>query len=214
MKVVAPVLFVLAAGVALEAHALDEYLQATRVDIAAKGVALFVDLTPGVAVAQTIIGRLDSDGDGIFSPTEAETYGRALLADLELSLDGSLLPLSLMRVEVPTAGDMRAGQGTIRIKTWSDASLLPGSHRLVVRNAHMTGLSVYLANALIPESPDTRIVKQTRDTRQQMFELDFDTDHTHIRGRVQLGWLLMGIAVVASLVVLRSSGNGGGQGHS
>jgi len=203
VRAVAAVVFVLAAGVALEAHALDEYLQATRVDIAAKGVALFVDLTPGVAVAGALIGRLDSDGDGAFSPTEAETYGRALLADLEVSLDGSPLPLSLMRVEVPTAGEMREGQGTIRIKTWSDASLLPGSHRLVVRNAHMAGISVYLANALIPESPDTRIVKQTRDTRQQLFELDFNTGRTDVRGRAQLGWLLMGIAVVASLVVLR-----------
>ncbi len=214
MRAIAAVVFVLAAGVAIKAHALDEYLQATRVDIAPKGVALFVDLTPGVAVAQAIIGRLDSDGDGVFSPTEAETYGRALVADLALSLDGSLLPLSLMRVEVPTAGEMREGQGTIRIKTWSDASLLPGSHHLVARNAHMTGISVYLANALIPESPATRIVKQTRDTRQQLFELDFETGRADSTSRAQLGWLLMGVAVVASLVVLRSSGNGGGQSHS
>jgi hypothetical protein len=214
VRVAVAVVFVLAAGVALEAHALDEYLQATRVDIAPKGVALFVDLTPGVAVAQAIIGRLDSDGDGAFSPTEAETYGRALLSDLELSLDGSRLPLSLMRVEVPTAGEMREGQGTIRIKTWSDASLLPGSHRLVVRNAHMTVISVYLANALIPESPETRIVKQTRDTRQQLFELDFETGRAASTSRAQLGWLLMGVAVVTSLVVLRSSGNGGDKSHS
>ena len=214
MRAAVAIVLALAAGVALRAHALDEYLQATRVDIAPKGVALFVDMTPGAAIASLVIARLDSDGDGVFSPSEAETYGRALLADLELSVDGAPLPLSLVRVEVPTAGEMREGQGVIRIKSWSDASLLPGSHRLVTRNSHMTGISVYLANALIPESRGIRIAKQTRDARQQNFQLDFETDGADRTGRAQLGWLLMGVAVVSSLVVLRSSGTRGSQGHS
>ena len=203
---------VLAAGTALRAHALDEYVQATRVDVCSKGVVLFADLTPGVAIAQVIVDRLDSDHDGVFSPAEAEAYGRALLEDLDLSLDGAPLSLSLIRVEAPTVGEIRQGQGTIRIETWSDAPARPGRHRLVLRNSHLPGISVYLANALVPDSREVHIIEQTRDARQQTFQLDFDAvgDHTGM----PFAWLLTGAAVVVSLVGLRTSGKGGFQRHA
>jgi hypothetical protein len=200
VRVAAAIVFALTAGVALRAHALDEYVQGTRVDVTPKGVALVVDLTPGVAIAQAIVDRLDGDRDGVFSPSEAESYGRALIADLDLSLDGSPLSLSLERIEAPPAGEMREGRGTIRLTTWSDAPLQPGRHRLVLRNSHLPGMSVYLANALLPDSRDVRILEQTRDVRQQRFELDFEMTHS---SSAAAGWLLVGCAVLAGLVRLR-----------
>jgi hypothetical protein len=65
-------------------------------------------------------------------------------------------------------------------------------------------MSVYLANALLPESPAIRIVQQTRDERQQAFWLDFDAGSANA-ARAQLGWLLTGTVIVASLLRLRRS---------
>src|SRR5262245_32885407 len=58
----------------LSAHRLDEYLQATRVMIAADRVTLELDLTPGVAVAPAIFKAIDGDGNGSISPAEADAY--------------------------------------------------------------------------------------------------------------------------------------------
>jgi hypothetical protein len=192
------------AGAALRAHALDEYVQATRIAVTSNGVVLSLGMTPGVAIAPAIVDRLDRSGDGTFSAGEAEVYGRSLIADLDLTLDGAPLPLSLVRVEVPTAGEMREGRGTIDVEVRGDAAMRPGRHRLVLRNAHLPAMSVYLANALRPESSAIRIVQQTRDERQQTFRLDFDAGSGHT-ARAQLGWLLTGTVIVASLVGLRRS---------
>ncbi len=97
-----------------------------------------------------------------------------MIADLAITLDGHDVALSLARVETPAAEELRDGQGTIRIETSTRASTSNGRHRLVVRNGHLPGLSVYLANALLPDAANTRILQQTRDLRQQTFSLDYE----------------------------------------
>lgn len=156
-----------------DAHALDEYVQALRVDVGGARLAVYLDLTPGANIAAQVLGRIDEDGDEVLSPAELEKYGRAVIADLAVSLDGEDVSLVLARVEAPPTEELRSGQGTIRIETSARTALASGRHRLVVRNGHLPPLSAYLANALLPDA-DTRILQQSRDVRQQTFSMDYE----------------------------------------
>ena len=68
-----------AAGLALpsrvDAHRLDEYLQAARVDLDSTRVEVRLALTPGVDVADAIVREIDVDRDGVLS--QREQIGRA-----------------------------------------------------------------------------------------------------------------------------------------
>jgi hypothetical protein len=175
------------------AHALDEYVQALRVGVAADRITLHLALTPGVAVAGGIIARLDVDGDGLISPLEARRYGELMLADLDVSLDGTPRALALITVDVPPPADMREGAGTIRIDAIVHASSHPGRHAISVRNRHLPERSAYLANALLPGDDSVAIVRQERDPRQQMFTLSFEI----ASGRSSaVGWSLGGAALL------------------
>src|SRR4029453_700577 len=96
------VVFVLAMPAQIAAHRLDEYLQAARVSLTRQQIALEIDMTPGVNVAQVIVVLLDRNGDGTISESEAGAYGNAVLKEVVLELDGQAVPLTLARVEIPS----------------------------------------------------------------------------------------------------------------
>ena len=185
---------------AADAHTLNEYVQALRVDVGSARLLVYLDLTPGTNIAAHVLQRIDGNGDGALSPTEAEAYARSVIADLAITLDGHDVALSLVRVETPAAEELRDGQGAIRIHTSARPSTPNGRHRLVVRNGHLPSLSVYLANALLPDAADIRILQQSRDLRQQTFSLDYE-----IRGvnRTALAWLLAASTMLTLLVSAR-----------
>ena len=180
-------------GSTAHAHALDEYVQALRVGVSADRITLHLGLTPGVAVADGIIGRLDADGDGVISPLEAKRYGELVLGDLDVRLDGAPRAIELITVDVPPPADMREGAGTIRIDALIRASSRLGRHALVVRNRHLPEQSAYLANALLPESASIGLVRQERDARQQTFALSFEIGAGRSRA---IGWSLGGAALL------------------
>jgi hypothetical protein len=185
---------------AADAHALDEYVQALRVDVGGARLLVYLDLTPGRNIAAHVLERIDGNGDGALSPSEAEAYARSIIADLAIALDGHNVAPSLVRVETPSAEELRDGQGTIRIETSTRASTSNGRHRLVVRNGHLPSLSVYLANALLPGATDIRILQQTRDLRQQIFTLDYERRGVN---RNPLAWLLAASTMLTMLVWAR-----------
>src|SRR5688572_13359594 len=80
-----------------QAHRLDEYLQAARLSLVREGVAVELDLTPGVAVAPEIIAIIDRDADAAISPEEARAYGQAVMSDVRLTLDGHPVDVRLDR---------------------------------------------------------------------------------------------------------------------
>jgi hypothetical protein len=174
VKGLVAVVLIAAASAGLGAHALDEYVQAARVAVSPSAIVVHLDLTPGVSIADQIIDRLDGDGDGRVSPSEAGVYGRAVQDDLRLRLDGADVPLTLARVEVPAIAEMRDGVGTLRLELSAAGSGSAGRHRLELTNAHLPDRSVYLANALMPETSDVTIVRQDRDVRQQEYRLDYE----------------------------------------
>jgi hypothetical protein len=197
---------VLATSTGANAHRLDEYLQAARVAVASAGIVVHLDLTPGVSVAADVIALLDGNQDRRVSPLEAEAYGRVVLADVSARLDGEALGLTLVRVEVPTAGEMRDGVGTIRIEAAGAAPAgRPGPHHFELRNTHRPESGVYLANALAPQDADIRIVRQRRDPRQQTFSLDYEVRPSM---GAAAGWLVAAAAALAALARWRTRARG------
>ena len=184
------------------AHRLDEYLQAARLSLAHDRITLELDLTPGVNIASAIVPLLDRDGDHTISPAEAGAYGQEVLKDLVVELDGHLVPLTLTRVEAPSIEAMRDGSGTIQLRAAGNVEgVSAGRRRLDFRNNHQPEMSVYLANALIPEDADLHVAGQTRDPRQQGVRIEYDV---RPRWRARLLWLLVAAAALSTLMVRRA----------
>ena len=111
----------------VRAHELDEYLQAARVSLARDRVVCEIDLTPGAAIAAEIVALVDRDADRLVSPAEAEAYGRAVLSDVRLEVDGRAITMALTRVDVPSVEVMTDGLGTIRLEAIANIDpLAPG----------------------------------------------------------------------------------------
>jgi hypothetical protein len=164
----------IAAGVHVSAHRRDEYLQAVRLGIEAGRVQLELDLTPGIAMAESIVASIDRDRDGLLSPDEQRAYVSALKGALTLTLDGTRVALGPFDAGFPDADAMRRGEGTIRLR--ATGTLPPasaGTHRLSFRNDHHPEGSVYLANALMPENAAVEITAQRRDADQRELQVDY-----------------------------------------
>jgi len=168
---------VIGGGTRASAHRLDELLQAARIAIGADRVELEVSLTPGTAVADDLIREIDADGNGAFSEAEKQAYAHRILGALVLRVDeGPRLRMTLAGYSVPDAAAMRTGDGAIVISPAARLSPLPaGSHRLFFRNEHAPANSVYLANALVPDSGQVSITGQQRDGDQRALTITFAT---------------------------------------
>ena len=156
------------------AHRLDEYLQAARLSLAHTRVELEIDLTPGASVADGIISLIDRDGDKRISPLEAERYGREVLAEVVLELDGRPIALTLNHVEASPLEDMRHGLGAIQVRASGDVeSRMSFRRELHFQNNHHAASSVYLVNALIPTDPGISVVSQMRDAKQRDARIEY-----------------------------------------
>ena len=189
------------AGTDVSAHRRDEYLQAARLAIDPAGVKVELDMTPGIAIADAIIADIDRNADGVLSPDEQRDYGSAVVAALDLEVDGTPVPVRLSASSFPDAGAMRRGEGTIRLHS---VSTLPqqslGSHRVLFRNRHHANGSVYLANALVPESEAVAVTAQRRDIIQSELTIDYV-----IRAQPPpppVRWMLGGVAAASLLLAL------------
>lgn len=156
------------------AHRLDEYLQATRVSVATNRIDLSIDLTPGVAVVDQVLAVIDQDRDGRVSGDECTAYAQRVLKDIRIGLDGKVFSLSLVDASFPALHEVKGGTGTIRIKATAPVGQLSvGNHALSLTNAHLSAISVYLVNALVPKDRAIKITRQTRDELQKDYRLEF-----------------------------------------
>jgi hypothetical protein len=182
-------------------HRVDEYLQASRVLLGADRITLEVDVTPGAEIASVVTPLLDPNRDDSISPAEAEAYGRSVLADIVVELDGSPVAMTLAHVEAPTLGEIRDGLGTIRIRSvGTPGTVAPGRRLLQLRNGHQPVPSVYQVNALVPEHRSIDVVAQTRDPRQQSVRIEYAVAS---RWPAQLTWLIFATAGFSLLVTVR-----------
>ncbi len=156
------------------AHRLDEYLQATLVSIEPGEVRLQINLTPGVAVAERVLARIDRDHDGVISTNEAAAYADLLKNQLVVALDGRKMTLNLASSNFPAPTELRTGWGYMQLEfTAKTAALAPGNHKLTLKNRHLPALSVYLLNAALPKSELVQITRQTRNEEQSTGEIEF-----------------------------------------
>jgi hypothetical protein len=192
---------VTAGVVEVSAHRRDEYLQAARVAIDPDGVQLELDLTPGIALAETILADIDRNRDGSLSAEEQRAYGSLVLGALELDVDGTPLHLQAGDSNFPEPEAVRRGEGTIRLH--SAVTLPPlstGLHQLSFRNRHHPDRSVYLANALLPESDRVAVTGQRRDNDQTELTIDYVLRAAPPRSTA--AWLLGSVAVGTGLLML------------
>jgi hypothetical protein len=162
-------------AVSLLAHRLDECLQTSFVSVEPGRVGLSVSLTPGVDVVDGFLRTMDADGDGKLTNVEAEAYAEKLRADLSLRIDGERLTLHATKTAFPKLAELKEGQGMLAFEfsvPWKPQR--SGLHRLVFENSHRTNVSVYIANALKPESPRIVIGRQERDFIQSRLAFDFE----------------------------------------
>jgi hydrogenase/urease accessory protein HupE len=161
------------------AHRLDEYLQATMIDVAGDHVSLNMRLAPGVEVFSQVLAKIDTDGDGTISAAEQRAYAESVVKDLSLSIDGQRLPLSLDTFTFPELGEMKQGIGEILLNFAAKAPVGSQNRTLVFENRHLPAISVYLANCLIPSNPDIRVVTQNRNVTQSLYQLDYTLGNVH-----------------------------------
>ena len=184
---------------ALQAHRLDEYLQATRLSIEADRIDLEIDLTPGMTIASGIASEIDADRDGRFSPRETEAYGRTVIAALELAADGRALPLTISNQRFPDRADMMEGLGTIRLRASAPRPrTAAGRHSIEYRNGFRADASVYLANTMVPEDPRLTVAAQRRDPLQQRLIVEYEVaSSTWARAATPVaGFALVGLVIV------------------
>ena len=167
-------LFVALGGaVPASAHRLDEYLQALRVDVQADGIVVELDLTAGANLAADVVAALDANADGAIDSPEADAYIAGVMRSLEVSVDDRRLALDLVSQTMPSIGDVRVGSGVISIVARADVEQSRGRHRLRMSNGYRSDVSVYLANALRPDSRLITVAAQARDPRQQSLTIDY-----------------------------------------
>jgi hypothetical protein len=186
-----------------KAHVLDQYLQVTQIALATEGLRIELRLIPGVEVADRLFALMDANGDGELSVAEQQAYAQRVWQDLTLSFDEQRIPLTLAETQFPERGALRTGLGAIKL---AFTAAHPLTERIHFRNDHLPEFSVYLANALVPESDAIKINSQHRDAQQR--ELNLDIQAMPRQPRAWLWWAgatLLGLGWLA-LVIARRRG--------
>ncbi len=164
----------LAASPDVSAHRTEDYLQAARIGVEPDSVWITLDLTPGIAVAESFRAMLDHDRDGSLSTEEQRGYVEQVLSGLAVEIDGRRLEPRVRSSRFPEPSALRRGEGTIRLNIQATLPEVPdGAHELLFRNAHLAGHSAYLANALVPESARVAVTAQRRDRDQTELTIEY-----------------------------------------
>jgi len=186
----------------VSAHRLDECLQASRLAVEDGRIDLEVSLTPGVEVAEALIGDIDRDRDRVFSASEQQAFVSRVLMDLDVAHDSHPLDLAPGTATFPEPEAVLRGEGTIHIRSLArlDAQA-PGPHHVTFTNRHQPDVSVYLANALVPASPRVAVTRQRHSSDQRELTIDY-TLRTERSASMSL-WLLGGVAVALAALLIR-----------
>ena len=156
------------------AHRTDEYLHAAFVGIRPAGVELQLSLTPGASVAPAVLAEIDRDRDGRLSDAEQRAYAASILSQIRLDLDDTPATPRLESYRFPEGAALRDGTGVVELRTaFETAPFGSGPHLLRLRNQHTNHATVYLANALQPETGEIEIVRQSRDVTQSELRIQF-----------------------------------------
>jgi hypothetical protein len=175
MKTKLPVVIaiLLALGMPGWAHRLDEYLQATIISIEKDRVQANIRLIPGISVSRIVLASIDRNADGVISVDEQRAYAWRVLHDLSLSLDGQPLTARLVSAHFPKIEEMKDGVGEMQIEFEADLPRRGTKRKLVFENHHLSGISAYLANCLMPRDRDIRVTAQNRNENQSFYAVEY-----------------------------------------
>lgn len=154
-------------------HRLDEYLQATTITLEHDRVLFHVRLTPGVDVAEQIIGQIDRNGDMVLSPDEQTAYAKKIARNLSVSLNGKRTTLRFDGGAFPATTLLRAGTGVVELQFDLPMHMTAGHYRLTYTNAATEPDVVHLVNCLVPQDPAVHVTGQKRSQDQSVYRLDF-----------------------------------------
>jgi len=198
---------VVLACVPARAHRRDEYLQAARINVEPRRIALELDVTPGIAIATAVLAEIDRDHDGRISEIEGRAYAGLITSALTLEIDERPLQLELADLRWPTPSALTRGEGVIQLAlTATLPALDSGRHFLRYRNDNHPADSAYLANALAPSSPDVAVGAQRRDADQRELTIDYTLDTHDAAGVPPLlvaGFIAEVVAIVGLGLVVR-----------
>jgi hypothetical protein len=158
------------------AHRLDEYLQGTILSVERDVLHAQMSLTPGVMVLPAVMAQIGDAPTRAASQAEQRAYAARVLQDLVLSIDGHPLKPRLVSLQFPSVEEMNAGLGQIRLNF--DADLPPGGplRKLSLENHHLSGISAYQVNCLVPRERGIRVAAQRRNYTQSHYELDYEQE--------------------------------------
>ena len=126
-------MIVVIGATSLSAHRRDELLQAARIGIAADRIELELSLTPGIAIADGVIGAIDRNGDGVLSPEEQRSYSEQVMAATQLWIDGRIVKMTVSTALYPLADELRDGDRSIELRlTAAFPELSTGRHEIAV----------------------------------------------------------------------------------
>lgn len=186
----------------LPAHQLDEYLQATLVDIEPGQIRFSINLTPGVAVANRVLALVDADRDGLISTNELAAYAHLFKQDLVVRLDERPCELKASSCNNSGIPELRTGFGLIQIELLLTPGSLPrGAHRLTMENRHLPTNSAYLFNAAKPVSSSIQITAQHRNENQSTGAIEF-TLLTPPRSTPSLPVLILATCAILLLLII------------
>jgi hypothetical protein len=155
------------------AHTLDEYVQSTLISLEAGRVNISMRLVPGTEVFDEVMKAVDTDANGVISAEEGRRYTDRVLGELTLSIDGSRLTPSVVSVGVPAVERLREGMDAIRIELTAQVPQGSERHRLVLENHHLSRISAYLVNCLVPRDSRLEVQAQHRSSNQATYQLDY-----------------------------------------
>jgi hypothetical protein len=190
------------------AHRLDEYLQATLVAIAPDEIRLYVNLTPGVEVAERVLAEIDRDRDGVISAEDATAYCQRVMHDFIAAVDDRRVELRLAKLNFPEPDELRDGSGIIQMEfVVVSGAMAAGVHRFALENRHLPWVSMYLFNAAEARSgSEIEIVGQKRNDNQSVGEIEFGVRAAAAKGA--RGGGVGGVPVVALIVGVLVTGLG------
>ena len=165
--------FLLLSAASAGAHRLDEYLQATTIEVEKGRVHAEIRLAPGVLVFPTVFAGIDRDRDGVASEAERRAYAERVLSDVSLSLDGRRVPLRLTSWTFAPTQLLQEGRGEIQLALEADVPGAAATRRLTFENHHHRSIGVYLVNGLVPRDPDIRLGSPQRNGDQSFYQLDY-----------------------------------------
>jgi hypothetical protein len=123
-----------------------------------------------------------------------------MLGSIDLAVDGRPLAVTNSSASFPDVAALRRGEGTIAMRSDVRLPNLPaGEHRVQFRNRYRHDVSVYLANALVPESGRVAVMAQHRAADQGDLTIDYRVDGEP--GLPSAAWLLGALAVLGVFVV-------------